>query len=256
MQIIEAYLKQRYADAAQSDQDLLKQFMLTWLQLQTTRKANEKNFITRKAAQLFALVSLIDFPNKWTSFFNDLMGTSLWSDGNADFYLKVLIAIDSEIVDRELPRTKEEMNVITFYKDAVRVHCVNDLVESLYSLLKGNLFRSLLIWQVSFHKKYLIPNIEYSSKNAEITCQILEVIGAYISWIEINLIVNNRFVEFFSYALGQVDLRETTCTCLEEIINKGMEPDPKLKLIDYLWTNVIHVHAVALEQQKSLSNVG
>ncbi len=100
----------------------------------------------------------------------------------------------------------------------------------------------------------LFYNKEYSNKNAEITCQTLEVIGAYISWIEINLIVNSRFVEFFSYALGQVDLRETTCTCLEEIINKGMEPDPKQKLIDYLWTNVIHVHAIALEQQKSLSN--
>ncbi len=69
------------------------------------------------------------------------------------------------------------------------------------------------------------------------------------------MIVNNRFVEFFSYALGQTDLRETTCTCLEEIINKGMDSDAKLKLIDFLWQNVIQVHAIELEQQKSLSNV-
>lgn len=138
MQIIEAFLKKRYITANQNDQDLLKQFMSTWLQLQTTRKANEKNFITRKAAQIFALVSVIDFPNRWPSFFNDLMVTSSWSDGNADFYLKVLIAIDSEIVDRELPRSKEEMNIITFYKDSIRTHCVSDLVESWYALLKGN----------------------------------------------------------------------------------------------------------------------
>jgi len=231
MQIIEAYLKTRYAKAEQSEQAVLKQFMSTWLQMQMNRKANEKNFITRKAAQLFALVSLIDFPNRWPTFFNDLMATCSWSTGNADFYLKVLLAIDCEIVDRELPRTPEETNIITFYKDSIRSHCVNDLVESWFMLLK-----------------------EHSSKNAEITCQTLEVIGAYISWIEINLIVNNRFVEFFAYALGQVDLREITCGCLEEIVNKGMDIGAKLKLVDYLWLHVIQAHAAALEQQKGLSN--
>lgn len=231
MQIIEAYLKTRYPKAEQTEREFLKQFMSTWLQLQMSRQANEKNFLNRKAAQLFAVVSLIDFPNRWPTFFNDLLATSSWSEGNADFYLKVLIAIDSEIVDREIPKTNEEMEVITLYKDSIRTHCVNSIVESWFILLK-----------------------DHSNKNAEITCQTLEVIGAYISWIEINLIVNNRFVEFFSYALGQADLRETTCTCLEEIINKGMDTDAKIKLIDFLWQNVIQIHAIELEQQKSLSN--
>lgn len=137
MQIIEAYLKTRYSKADQTEQEFLKQFMSTWLQLQTSRQANEKNFLNRKAAQLFALVSLIDFPNRWPTFFNDILATSSWSEGNADFYLKVLIAIDSEIVDREIPRTAEEMEVITVYKDSIRSHCVNNIVESWFILLKG-----------------------------------------------------------------------------------------------------------------------
>ena len=226
------YLKSRYPKSGPEEQNLVKHFMSTWLQLQIQRRANEKNYLTRKAAQLFALVSLIDFPHKWPSFFNDIMATCQWSIGNADFYLKVLLAIDSEIVDREIPRTPEETNLITFYKDSIRQHCVNDLVESWFLLLGKN-----------------------SNKNAEITCQTLEVIGAYISWIEINLIVNIRFMEFFKFALGQCDLRETTCSCLEEIINKGMEINAKLKLIDYLWVNVIQTHATALELQKTLLNV-
>lgn len=226
MQIIENYLKTRYTKSTSDDQNLLKQFMSTWLQMQITRQVNEKNFLTRKAAQLFALVSLIDFPSRWPTYFNDLMQTCRWSLGNADFYLKVLLAIDCEIVDREIPRTPEENNLITFYKDSIRQHCVNDLVESWFCLLEENTF-----------------------KNPEITCQTLEVIGAYISWIEINLIVNNRFMEFFKSALGHVDLRESTCACLEDIVNKGMDISAKLKLIDYLWVNVIQLHA-SLEQQK------
>ena len=83
----------------------------------------------------------------------------------------------------------------------------------------------------------------------------MQVIGAYISWIEINLIVTNRFVEFFSYSFGHIDLREATCSCLEEIVNKGMDIEPKLKLIDYLWTNIVQMQANALDQQLKVSVV-
>jgi exportin-T len=68
---------------------------------------NQKPYMLRKAAQLFALVAVIDFPTNWKTFFNDLIATCKWSDANADFYLKVLIAIDLEIVDREIPHTAE-----------------------------------------------------------------------------------------------------------------------------------------------------
>jgi exportin-T len=68
---------------------------------------NEKVFISRKAAQIFALVAVIDFPNKWKTFFQDLIETCKWNDLNADFYLKVLLAIDTEVVDREIPHTLE-----------------------------------------------------------------------------------------------------------------------------------------------------
>jgi exportin-T len=233
MQIIENYLKTRYkTSTSQADQVLLRQFMSNWLQLQMNRKANEKNFLTKKVAQLFAIVSLIDFPNRWPSFFIDLVATAQWSIGNADFYLKVLEAIDSEIVDRELPRTNEEQLIITFYKDSIRERCVNELVESWFLLLKDN-----------------------TIKNPEITCQTLDIIGAYISWIDINLIVNSRFVEFFVFGLSQIELRETTCTCLEEVINKRMEVRAKLKLVDYLWKDVLQTSAISLEQQINLSNV-
>jgi exportin-T len=188
MQIIESYLKLKYKSAQAVEQNLVKQFMSAWLQMQMNRKANEKNFISKKAAQLFSIVSLIDFPNRWPTYFNDLMSTWQWSVGNADFYLKVLDSIHTEIVDKEIARTQEELNVITYYKDSIRGRCVNELVESLYVLLKA-----------------------YANKNAEITCQTLEVIGAYVSWVDVNLIVNDRFVELFSYALGQCDLRETCC---------------------------------------------
>lgn len=219
---LEYYIKNRYKSAEPSDQIIMKQFMSMWLQ----HRMNEKVFISRKAAQIFALVAVIDFPNKWKTFFQDLIETCKWNDLNADFYLKVLLAIDTEVVDREIPHTLEEANIATYFKDAIRDICVNDLVESWFILLK-----------------------EYSNRNVQITCQTLEVIGAYISWIDINLIVNTRFIEYFNYSFAQIDLKEATCSCLEEIINKGMEPIAKLKLIDYLWLNVIFKFASNLTNE-------
>lgn len=157
MQVVENYLKKRYKQTTSGgggvEQEMLRSFMGYWLQSQTQRKANEKNFLTKKAAQLFALVSLVDFPSRWPTFFSDLAQTSQWSVGNADFYLKVLAAIDAEIVDREIPRSVDEANRVKDYKDAMRIKCVNELVETWHLLLK-----------------------QHSAKNPEITCQCLEVV--------------------------------------------------------------------------------
>lgn len=76
---------------------------------------NEKVFIARKAAQLFAIVAVIDFPKKWNSFFQDIIQTCKWNDSNADFYLKILLAIDTEVVDREIPHTLEVLVLVRGY---------------------------------------------------------------------------------------------------------------------------------------------
>lgn len=55
--------------------------------------------------------------------------------------------------------------------------------------------------------------------------------------------MNERFLQFFAYSLGQEKLREATCECIEEIINKGMDPSAKLKTIDVLWENVVKKYA-------------
>ena len=66
-------------------------------------------------------------------------------------------------------------------------------------------------------------------------CQCLQVIGAYISWIDISLVVNDRFVPLLLRFLTAPLLRESACDCLYEIIMKGMEPPAKVKLIETFW---------------------
>lgn len=63
-------------------------------------------------------------------------------------------------------------------------------------------------------------------------CLCLDVIGAFIAWIDIGLIANDRFVQVFINFLSMPSLRESTCDCINQIISKGMDPVAKVKLVE------------------------
>ena len=64
------------------------------------------------------------------------------------------------------------------------------------------------------------------------TCLCLEVIGAYVSWIDRSLVANDRFVTILLRFMVKPLLRESACDCIHEIILKGMDPLAKTKLIE------------------------
>lgn len=53
----------------------------------------------------------------------------------------------------------------------MREQCIPSLVESWFQILSA-----------------------YQQTHPELTCQCLEVVGAYVSWIDLNLIANDRSV--------------------------------------------------------------
>lgn len=66
----------------------------------------------------------------------------------------------------------QEFQRNTDIKDYMREDCVNDLVEAWYQIL-----------------------ILYEQKQYDLICLCLKVIGAYVSWIDINLIANDKFIK-------------------------------------------------------------
>ena len=73
------------------------------------------------------------------------------------------------------------------------------------------------------------------------TCvSCLKTLGRYISWIDINIVVNDRFIPLlFEFAQSSVPLRADACFCLRSIVIKGTDPDTKTKLVAQL--NLISV---------------
>jgi len=60
----------------------------------------------------------------------------------------------------------------------------------------------------------------------------LDVIGAYVLWIDVSLIANDRFVQVLLRFMTVPLLRESACDCVHEVICKGMEASAKTALIE------------------------
>ncbi|XP_036314755.1 exportin-T isoform X3 [Pipistrellus kuhlii] len=171
----------------------------------------EKTFIRNKAAQVFALLFVTEYLTKWPKFFFDILSVVDLNPRGVDLYLRILMAIDSELVDRDVVHTSEEARRNTLIKDTMREQCIPNLVESWYQILQN-----------------------YQYTNSEVTCQCLEVVGAYVSWIDLSLIANDRFINMLLGHMSIEVLREEACDCLFEIVNKGMDPVDKMKLVESL----------------------
>ncbi|KAJ8411343.1 hypothetical protein AAFF_G00173490 [Aldrovandia affinis] len=193
-QVLEHHIKFRHAELSADQQQLIRETLMKWLQSQLNAPP-EKAFIRNKAAQ----------------FFFDVLTVIGLNPRGVDLYLRTLMAIDAEVVDRDILHSSEETRRNTLIKDAMREQCIPSLVESWYQILHT-----------------------FQQSHFELTCQCLEVVGAYVSWIDLNLIANDRFVNLLLSHMSVEVLREEACDCLFEIVNKGMDPVDKTKLVESL----------------------
>uniref|UniRef100_A0A8C7KH97 Exportin-T n=1 Tax=Oncorhynchus kisutch TaxID=8019 RepID=A0A8C7KH97_ONCKI len=201
----------RHGGLSPAQQQLIRETLMKWLQGQLMNSQPEKPFIRNKAAQVFALTFVMEYLTHWPKFFFDLLSLVGLNPHGVDVYLRTLMAIDAEVVDRDILHSPEEVRRNTLIKDGMREQVIPSLVESWYQILGA-----------------------YQQSHPEITCQCLEVVGAYVSWIDLNLIANDRFVNLLLSQMSVEDLREEACDCLFEIVNKGMDPTDKTKLVESL----------------------
>ncbi|XP_036375884.1 exportin-T isoform X2 [Megalops cyprinoides] len=209
-QVLEHQIKFRHGELSAVQQQLIRETLMKWLQLQLNAQP-EKAFIRNKAAQVFALAFVTEYLTQWPKFFFDILALIGLNPRGVDLYLRTLMAIDAEVVDRDILHSSEETRRNTLIKDTMREQCIPSLVESWYQILHT-----------------------FQHSHFELTCQCLEVVGAYVSWIDLNLIANDRFVNLLLSHMSVEVLREEACDCLFEIINKGMDPVDKTKLVESL----------------------
>lgn len=220
--VLEFHVKQRNDNFCPEVRLGLRDALLSWLDKHSAVDSLPMpTYLLNKSAQVFALVFANEFLTTWPSMMIDVMKICLERQKNSgvDFYLRILLAIDSEVVDRVITHTEIEQTRNTSIKDTMRETCIPAMVESWYNLLM----------------------INSEKLNPTISSMCMDVIGSYIEWIDINMIANERFLPLIFSFLNQniaPETRESTCDCLREIACKGMMPLDKLRLIEVLWPQI------------------
>ncbi|KAK9469029.1 armadillo-type protein [Lipomyces arxii] len=176
-------------------------------------------FMQNKLAQTLTYFFLLSYPHSWPTFFDDLLaltsenGVPLGNARGIQFFLRVLLAQHDEIADTLILRPNDEMRRNSAIKDAIRV---NDMAKL------ANVWMEILVIWTSRDNRYLV--IE----------NCLRVIGSWVSWIDISLIVTPQYMSIIFGILQNETLRGAACDALSEIISKKMKPSDKLELISLL----------------------
>jgi exportin-T len=217
--VIEDAIRSKYPDMDPGHKRTIKQLFVTWLSGLSPAQP-EPAYILNKMAQLLSLVFVNEFLTEWPSFFTDLI--SLVPTGGVvvlDVIFRVLTAIHELVVDREMQllHSADELARNGHIKDAMRSHAVAAIADAWY---------------------YCLCTFAVDSPDTCVSC--LKTMGQYISWIDINLVVNDRFIPLlFEFAQSSIPLRADSCLCLRSIVMKGTDPNTKTKLIAQL--NLISV---------------
>ncbi|CAG8571231.1 11366_t:CDS:10 [Funneliformis mosseae] len=185
----------------------------------------EPLYLKNKFAHTLTLLFIQMYPSDWHDFFDqflELLQTNTVNGSKTnirtvDIFLRILMSIDEEVANIVVPRGKDQAHRNTAIKDNMRAGDIQKLTSTWYEILS-----------------------DYRARNPEIAEMCLKVIGLYIAWIDINLIVNDAFITLLYELLTDTKLRIAACECLSEIVYKGMKPVEKLKLIEFLsLTNIM-----------------
>lgn len=195
------YVRQSYGPDAQQEPD----------------PVSLQNKLTQTLTYLFVFL----YRDGWQSFLDDfweLTGVPSSRDSLSGvlFYLRILSSIHDEIADMLLSRQSNDAKRNTELKDQLRSQDMHKVAESWKQLLT----------------KY--------SDNDTVVELVLRVIGKWVSWMDISLVVSQDMINLILPVVGRTNaggedkVRDTAIDTLTEICGKKMRSADKIELVSFL----------------------
>ena len=181
--------------------------------------------VQNKLAQTLTYLFVALYRQGWETFFDDCLAlTSLQGNSTRDnlvgvvFYLRTLGSVHDEIADQLVARGTSEMKRNTELKDLLRARDMQKVASS---------------WQEIF--------TQWRDQNDTVVEMSLKIIGKWVSWIDISLIVNQDVLNMLFQLAGRTSpnnvedkVRDTAIDTFTEIVAKKMKPADKIGMIIYL----------------------
>lgn len=181
--------------------------------------------LQNKLTQTLTFLFIALYKQGWESFLDDFLAlTSLQNNGSKDnfagtvLYLRILGSIHDEIADVLLTRTPEETRRNTELKDIMRARDVPKVASSWLEILT-----------------------QYQEQSDAVVEMCLKVIGKWVSWIDISLIVTRGTLNILFQLVGRVNasnkedkVRDAAIDTFTEIVAKKMNASDKIAMIGFL----------------------
>lgn len=178
--------------------------------------------LQNKLSQTLTYLFVFLYQDGWQDFLDDFLAVS-GLPTNAEnvpgvvFYLRMLSSVHDEIADMLLSRQNGEAKRNTELKDQLRAQDMQRVAES----WKGLLAR-------------------YANNDAVVDL-VLRVIGKWVSWMEISLVVSQDMLNLLLPVIGRSSdsgqngkVRDTAIDTLTEICGKKMRSSDKMEMISFL----------------------
>ncbi|KAH8595707.1 armadillo-type protein [Bisporella sp. PMI_857] len=181
--------------------------------------------LQNKLAQALTLLFVALYKDSWSTFFDDFLSlTSLQNNGSRDnlsgvvFYLRLLESVHDEIADVHITGANSNGKRNTELKDILRARDVRKVAASWQQILTQ--------WQ---------------GQNDKVVEMALKVIGKWVDWIDISLVVNQDTLNLLFPLVGRTNptnsedrVRDAAINTFTEIVGKKMKPADKISMIIFL----------------------
>lgn len=190
--------------------------------------------VLNKLASVVVVLLRKSFPDRWPSAFSDLLLLAPMSSLCLDFFLRILSALDDEVISLEFQRSPEEIalaskivassvSLLSQQKDGMRLSAVAEIINLCHKVLTS------MAVSVPVFKLCLQVVAKYTR-----FCAV--ALLTPLAWIDINFVANERFLGVFAAGLRRADLSDACCECLIQIISKKMDASLKLDLVERICT--------------------
>lgn len=180
--------------------------------------------LQNKLTQTLTFLFVRLYKQGWESFLDDFLSmTSLPGSDRRDnaigcvLYLRILLSVHDEIADQLLSRQPDEANRNVDLKDLVRERDMQKVVRSWQEILA-----------------------QYRDQDDKIIEMTLKVLGKWVQWIDITLVIQQDMINLLLPLIGRTDkgdtdkVRDAAVEAYTEITAKKMKPSDKMDLIAFL----------------------
>jgi exportin-T len=241
LEILKDAIERRSQHPEDEGLQYIKQILLDYVRTTyaPVSTVSDSAMIQNKLSQVITLLFVALYTTSWQTFFDDLMFLGKSSPNGAwdnlpgiQFFMRTSASVHDEVADVLIPRTPQEGRRNIMIKDCVRERDMRKLV---------------IAWQEIME--------QLKDKNSQVVEMGLRVIGRWVSWIDISLVVNELMLsQLFQFMDFGGTVRDAAISALTEIVGKKMKGPDKLDLISFLNVGQIVAQIVqspALQDQKA-----